>query len=653
MRVGSVQINSAFSGHHYLPLSVGMLQAYALEHLNQPDRFEFLLPVDRRMPVAAAVEWLKDAEIAAFSLYVWNVRLSLAIAEALKRRNPGVLIVIGGPHVMNLPGMDEQFLRQHPFVDLAVHGEGELAFAELLGQAAGARDWGRVPSLSFLDADGAYRLTSRAPRINDLSLAPSPYLTDVFAPIMARYPEEQWLGMWETNRGCPFSCTFCDWGSAIASKVVRANIERLYREVDWFAEHEIRFIFCADANFGILPRDVDLARYIAKVKLERGYPKALSVQDTKNVKERAWEVRLALHAAGLNTGVVVSLQSIHPPTLEAIKRDNISLPDFFEIQRRFAAQGIETMTDLILGLPEETYDSFADGVSEIIANGQHNRIQFNNLSILPNAPMADPEYRQRYGLETVHSWIVNVRGVLEDSEVPEIQELVIATQAMPRPDWVRARRFGWMVGLLHCDKVLQIPLIVAHELGGASYRALIELFADGRFDPAAFPTLTVVQQFFTAKAHDIQSGGLEYCHAPQWLNAHWVADEYIYAQLVTEGKLDQFYAETERLLGERITIEPALLKDALRLNRALLKTPFVSTDLELECSWNVWEFYRGIVEGSPTPVSRDTFRYHIDRTTEQWWSWDQYFREVIWFGHKRGAYLYGNKISELELAGHE
>ena len=80
-------------------------------------------------------------------------------------------------------------------------------------------------------------------------------------------------------------------------------------------------------------------------------------------------------------------------TLEAIKRDNISLGTYMELQRRFTRDKVETYSDLILGLPGETYESFVKGVDQLIENGQHNRIQFNNLSILPNAEMGDPAYQ--------------------------------------------------------------------------------------------------------------------------------------------------------------------------------------------------------------------------------------------------------------------
>ena len=86
---------------------------------------------------------------------------------------------------------------------------------------------------------------------------------------MQSNPKENWIGLWETNRGCPFQCTFCDWGSATASKVSRFEMDRLEREIKWMAEKKIKYIFVCDANFGIQKRDIEIAKYPQKANTHR------------------------------------------------------------------------------------------------------------------------------------------------------------------------------------------------------------------------------------------------------------------------------------------------------------------------------------------------------------------------------------------------
>ncbi len=175
------------------------------------------------------------------------------------------------------------------------------------------------------------------------------------------------------------------------------------------------------------------------------------------------------------------------------------------MQRRFTRDRVETYNDLILGLPGETYQSFKAGIALVIGeNGQHNRIQFNNCSILPNAEMGDPEYRRKHGVVTIESDIINIHGSLADAdnEILEKQQLVIATATTPLEDWVKTRAYCWMTALLHFDKVFQIPIIAAHELAGVPFAEILDQFGEG--DLSAQPTIRQVRDFFFEKARDIQ-----------------------------------------------------------------------------------------------------------------------------------------------------
>ena len=645
-KVGLVQINNSFSGQNYFPYSVGLLQAYAEKYLKNLDQYEFLLPVYSRIKIDEAVELLKEADIVLFSAYVWNVRLSLKIAEVLKNQKPEIIIVFGGPHV---PDKAEEFLKQNPFIDLACHKEGEKIIVPLL-ENCNEKNWEEVPSTSYIDINGEYIKNTYAPRIRYLDEVPSPYLEGAFDKLMESNPDGKWLMMWETNRGCPFSCAFCDWGSATQSKVNQFGLERLYKEIDWIKDNKIEFIFCADANFGILKRDFEIAQYAAKSKDTYGYPQALSVQNTKNARDRAYKVQKFLSDHGLNKGVTLALQSLDESTLKHIKRDNISLDDYKVLQHRFTKDKIETYTDMIIGLPGETYESFIDGISRVIENGQHNRIQYGNLSILPNAEMGDPEYQKKFEMEVIETNIINMHGNLtETEEIYETQQLVISTNSMPKEDWVKTRAFCWMSAFLHFDKVMQIPFILLHKLGDITYRELIEVFTMEQVQ--AFPVLSEIRDSFINAAKRIQNGGSEFCESKKWLNLLWPDDELQLIKLCTENRLEEFYSEAEALLNlmlkeKFVEVPKLLLHEAIQLNQSLIKYPFQKEDLEINFSYNIWEFYQNQLIGVDIPIEEKPSKYLIDRTTDTWSSWDQWCQEVIWYGNKKGAYLYKLHHSE-------
>jgi len=643
VKVGLVQINNSFANQNYLPYTVGMFQAYAEKNLKNKNKFEFLLPLYKRILVKNAVGHLLESDISFFSTYVWNYKLSLEIAKKLKEKNPKILIVFGGPMVPENGIKD--FLQSHPFIDIACNGDGEEPFLSLLENYSTCK-WSKVPSISYIDKQKKLVQTQRSKRITNLDKIPSPYITGVFKPLIKAHPEDEWLALWETNRGCPYSCSYCVWGAYTDKKIYPFSLDRLYKEIDWFSNHKIEFVYCCDANFGVLNRTVEIVDYFANNKKKYGYPKVLSTQTAKVFTERTYQTCKIMAETGLNKGIALALQSLNSDTLQNIKRKNISVEKFKEIQQRLTSENIETFTDIILALPSETYNSFADGISTAIQQGQHNRIQFGNLSILRNAEMDDNNYQKKYGFEIVETNVLNMHGSLSHKEeVQETQQLVISTNTMPKSDWVKTRAFGWMTALLHFDKLLQVPFVTLNKLYSVKYRDLIELFTEDEDLP---PILTYIKNFFNEKAVELQNGGSEFCESEKWLNLWWPCDELILIQLATENKLQDFYNEVEQVISrfldkKKIQDYQSVLHESLKLNQNLMKLPLQEKDLDLHLNYNLWDVYRGALKGVDVPLEKGNFSYTIDRTSNKWSSWDVWCKEVIWYGNKKGVYIYDVK----------
>src|SRR3989344_2600663 len=470
IKVGSVQLNTSFSGQYYFPLAIGMLQAYAQKHLAFASHYEFGLPIYKFMRIEEASELLSDSPIAIFSNYTWGEQNSLAIAKDYKRRNPNGVVVFGGPQVpdskkqfrrertaelntkelqRNRIHFTEDFHRTYPLIDIAVHGEGERVFRYVLEQMAidSCYDKSRIPSASYLDADGNFHYNPKIERMKDKELAetPSPFTTGVFDRLMDAYPNQKWIKMYETNRGCPYSCSYCDWGGATEDAIGKFLIEQIYSDIMWAGERRIPYEFLCDANFGILKRDIQIAEFFAEAKARYGFPQGVSTQNAKNPKEHTIEALKILERAGLNKATVMSQQTLNPDSLKEVRRENMDLTEYYGMQKQLAAEGIYTMTDYIIPLPKETYESLLDGISALITNGQHNRIQFNNLSILINTEMGNPEYQEQYQYEIVRARIINTHGKRNDSisGVDEWQDLVVATNTMPPNEWLKTRTLCW------------------------------------------------------------------------------------------------------------------------------------------------------------------------------------------------------------------
>ena len=641
IKIGATLINNGFSGQYYLPYSIGLLYAFVLHNSSNPKRYNFNSIIYKRQLLDECFEHLKDRDVVLFSIYVWNEKISLAIAKKLKKFDKNKFIIFGGPSVPdNKFGKAEEYIKKYPFIDILTHQEGERSILKLLDEYPN-NNLEDTPNISYLDKNGSYKNTPNLPRLKDFDKVPSPYLTGMCDKLIEENPNERWLASWETNRGCPFSCTYCDWGSATNSKVSRMHLDRVNDELDWFSKNKVEFIFCCDANFGMLPRDYDIALKAAENKKKYGYPHVLSVQNTKNARERAYKVQKLLADTGLSKGVTLAMQSVDPHTLKAIKRDNISTEDYTELQRRFTNDGITTYTEFILALPGDTYDSFADGVSSVIQSGQHNRIQFNNLSILPNAEMAEPENMKNDEIKTVSGPIVNVHGSLDEApedEIYESQQLVISTRTLSYEDWKKTRTYASIAEFLYFNKIVQIPLLVLNNLEKVKFRELFEHFYECGDN---FKTIKSINQNFDRHAEQIAKGKSEFLYKEGYLDIYWPPGEFEYIRLVVEKKLDLFYDEFKVHFLKFCKNETSkrLFLESLELNKKMMRMPWNDNDETLELDFNIIDCYQEILKINEPNFLSEKNKIKIIRSDMSFKNIQEWMREVIWYGHRSGKYL--------------
>lgn len=594
------QINQPLLEQNYLPYTAGLLQAYVLHHTPDPTRYIFLPPRFERHPVSTLVGQFRCVDIAGFSCYVWNIGYSLALARALKAHNPEIIIVMGGPQI---PDDAHTFMEAHPWVDLCVHGEGEKTFLELL-EKVDTRQWQGIAGLSWRDPQGVIHTNPVRPRSRDLSEFPSPYLSGVFDSLFKAYPRQHWIALWETNRGCPFSCSFCDWGSATRNKVIAFPETRLREEIAWFAQHRIDMVYCCDANFGILPRDQTLATELVRIHQQSGFPRSFYVQNTKNVTERAFTIQEQLCRSGLSQSVTLSLQSLSPEVLKKVQRENISLDTYRELQRRFRVLSVPTYTDLLIALPGETLQSFIAGIAQVIEEGQHHQIKFYPVYLLPNAPLSTAESRQQHGLKTVwQPYTAPYTPVRQAAEQLEWQEMLIATNDCSLEDWRAMRVLAWWCELLYFHrKFLQIPLLLAHGMADLPMECLLKAWLYQ--DLSQTPISAHLRQFLEEKALRIQQGEPELCESPLRAGQRywWTVEDFVLWGMIQSNTVSAFLAEQQFLLqqllqAEGVTLPETVLEDSFTLALRLFEVQNRPAPLRLHLRSNLWTVYQGLLLG--------------------------------------------------------
>lgn len=660
IKIGATQINNGFSGQYYLPYSIGLLYAFIKRNSNRSEIYDFNSIIYKRKLLDESFEHLKDRDIVLFSVYVWNEQISLSIAKKLKEYDPNKYIIFGGPSVPdNNFNKAEDYIRKNNFIDVLVHQEGERTILKLIDEFPN-NDLPNTPNISYLDKN-IYHNVQNLPRLRDFETVPSPYLSGIFDDLILENPDEKWLASWETNRGCPFSCTYCDWGSATNSKVSRMHLDRVLDELDWFSKNKVAFIFCCDANFGMLPRDYDIALKAAENKKKYGYPEVLSVQNTKNARERAYKVQKLLADSGLSRGVTLAMQSVDMDTLKRIKRDNISIEDYQELQKRFTKDGITTYTEFILALPGDTYKSFADGVSQVIESGQHNRIQYNNLSILPNAEMSFPENMKKDKITTVEGPIVNMHGSLDETPLDGIVEkqlLVTSTRTLSFDDWKKTRVYASVSELIYFNKLFQIPLLILNKLEKINFKTLFEYFMNTSKD---FPIINKTVRNFYFHAEQIANGKSEFCYKEGLLDIYWPPGEFEYINLVKNNKIDSFYQEFEENFKSfcKSDLSAKIFKDSVELNKKMMRLPECSMNDIFVDKYNIYKSYQSIIKMEDHAFKKSKeINLEIIRDDMKFNSFEEWLREVIWYGHRSGKYLYTvlenekfNNLDKNDMAG--
>ena len=645
-----------------------MIISYCQQYCEYAESLNFALPhCDFGDPVQIAKRYA-DSDVLAASLYVWNEQNTLSICKHYKTINPNGVVILGGPSVPNgrkqfrrrrtkeLNDQEKNALRlrftedfhlKYPFIDYMVHGEGERVFARLINLIyKGGNDSQNVESVSCIKG-GEFFFNPLMPRMNDHELAtcPSPFLTGLFDKMIDQKPDRHWIVMYETDRGCPYQCTYCDWGGATEDRVSKFPLNRVLQEIMWIGERKIPYVFLCNANFGILQRDIEIARYFAECKHKFGHLEGVSTQNAKNPKAHTLEALRVLDEAGLNKATVMSQQSLNAETLKSVRRENMKLDEYDNIQRELRRQGISTMTDLIFPMPHETYDSLKHSISTLIARGQYNRIQFNNLSILVNTEMGNPEYQQKYDMRLVRTKMINVHGSIssEEGRLPEFQTLVVGTNSMPLEEWRRSRILCWTANLFFFNKILQYPMIILREVFGVDYSVIFEEIV--RADCSTFPTLGKILNTFKAHAEAIQSGRAEeYVFSGKYLGIYWPPEELAYIELCVDNKVSALMDEFAELAKSKFQIsDNELFADSITLGQSLIRLPFYDQDIELAIRYNIPDFVKSIMVGDAIPIRRGDYQVRVVRKGTALGSWDDWCQRVVWYGNRSGAYIYDHE----------
>ena len=432
------------------PLNIGLVASYANKRFGK----------NIEMKLFKYIEELEDAirknppDILGMSNYPWNRNIGIEFFKLVSNISQRTLKIMGGPNISHEQKKRIQFMKENPEIDAHVILEGEESFSLILERVLSNGLERRqvfetsLPGTIFRNEENEIIEGSAILLRKNLNEIPSPYLTGLLDPFF----DNRLSPMIETNRGCPFTCAYCHEGHPDISHVRFFELDRVLEELDYIAAHvgnRVSNLLIADPNFGMYDRDLDICRHIADIKKRSGYPKFIFASAGKNKKEQVAEAVKMLEGS---MKLWLSVQSMDSKVLKAIKRDNIDFSIMMNIKDECEREGITTISELILGLPEEDFNSHIESISKIIDLGV-DQVTTYTCMLLEGTELSTERMRNKYGIHSHFRILPRDFGKLSDGIISvEIEEVVTSTNSLSFEDYLKLRLFHLIVNAVNNGK---------------------------------------------------------------------------------------------------------------------------------------------------------------------------------------------------------
>jgi len=449
-----------------MPLNIGFAASYCIKKFGSNvdiTLFKYIEELD------AAIH-NSPPDILGLSNYCWSHNVSLEMFKMLREVKPDALTVMGGPNFpIDFPSQGK-FMKKHSQIDFYVPVDGEEGFSNIVEHALNStREKMReevlkseVDGCVSLDSNGKLKYTIPVLRINKLDEIPSPYTTG----LMDKFFDGKLTPMLQTNRGCPFKCTFCTDGKDEVNKVNSFSTKRVKEELDYMVKmipENTHNLLISDLNFGMYPRDQETCDYIAEHQTKHDFPHFILVSTGKNQKEK---IIKAINKLSSSIRLVMSVQSMDQEVLTNIKRDNISVDQMMQLAPAIKDAKLLTRSEVISGLPGDTYEVEINTLRDLV-HARMDEIQVHTCMLLDGSEMATPAERKKWKFITKFRVLQRDFAELSNGKkVVEVEEVVVGNDKMTIDEYIQIRILAFIIyvtgrGIVY-DPILK--LLREHEI---------------------------------------------------------------------------------------------------------------------------------------------------------------------------------------------
>jgi radical SAM superfamily enzyme YgiQ (UPF0313 family) len=346
-----------------------------------------------------------DVDVLCVSVYIWNVDQAMTVLKVVKDLyNKPLKIIIGGP---SCDAVKDEWENKYPWVDHFVVGQGEKAWANLALDLLGVK----VLDSSAANIVHILKKGEVAPVkeyeyefVRGIHYSPFMECEDLIQELQVEYEEYGLAWPYETQRGCPYHCSFCDWNGGQSNKTQKRKEISFIDEIDFMAKNKMYNLHISDANFGMWDVDVEIMKRMVEHKKNGHNFNFVSFNMSKIINNNFKEIMHLIVEHDFNSvWLKLSVQDIHQSVLEAIDRPgdwNESKKVGLELYEKFSeSKNLKKIfVELILGLPGQSVESFTATLDEFYSNGFIPRTY--PFLLLRNAPATyNMEYRAKHGIK--------------------------------------------------------------------------------------------------------------------------------------------------------------------------------------------------------------------------------------------------------------
>jgi len=402
-------VNKPANTSYIIPLLWASAKTYYEEHGVHSDKWHWGVPtLDYSDWDMLANNLLKESpDVVAFSMYIWNESFHQRIAQKIKERSPDTVILWGGPQC-DIP-WNKNFFKDNPYIDMVSPSDayGETALAQILDNIIDNNKFipEKLQYIYYPSTDRSVIFNDHSPNKREFNWPSNPfkaqqeYLAPFFDLMKKRGTDIRI--MVETSRGCPYKCSFCDWGGGTYTKTVKKPFATVMSEIEWLGKNGATLISFADANFGMFSIDIEYIKKCISTKKKYGYPKKVLLQPTKVKLDQLVKIYEMLAENEMIVYYQIAIQDINEDVKKNVDRVDFSFDDqvamFNQLREK---KNLPIFIEQILGLPGSSMKTIKSAIDKIA--GYNLDIPISHIwQLLPATPAADPEYRSKYQLKTI------------------------------------------------------------------------------------------------------------------------------------------------------------------------------------------------------------------------------------------------------------